>query len=67
MTEGMRRLWNDKTWFICWVIIGCALHTKYLLVFTIIWSGFTLFTKLSEGHRCMGGVMVATLITILLR
>lgn len=64
MTEGMRRLWGDKTWVVCWVVLAMAFQLKYLVVLAIVWVGFTLTTKLSDYHRCVVSSLVAMIITI---
>lgn len=60
----MRRLWDDKTWVVCWVVLAMAFQLKYLVVLAIAWVGFTLTTKLSDYHRCVASSLVAMIITI---
>jgi hypothetical protein len=64
MTEGMRRLWDDKTWIIIWVVLALSFQLKYLVVFAIVWIGFTLTTKLTDYHRCIASSLIAMIITI---
>lgn len=64
MTEGMRRLWDDKTWVIIWVVLALSFQLKYLVVFAIVWVGFTLATKLSDYQRCIASSLIAMIITI---
>ena len=64
MTEGMRRLWDDKTWVIIWVVLALSFQLKYLVVFAIVWIGFTLVTKMSDYHRCIASSLIAMFITI---
>lgn len=64
MTEGMRRLWDDKTWVICWVALALSFQLKYLVVLSIVWIGLTLTTKMSDYNRVVASSMIAMLITL---
>lgn len=63
MTEGMRRLWEEKFWFICWTLLAIIFQLKFLIIFVILWTWVTMQQESPELPKALGCSMVAGLIT----